>query len=176
MNRNFSYHQLGYMALYIVLIVIALAVIHEAAHILMAVIRGIPFNELKLGLRGINPSVTLPRWAGDDTRIIFFYAGGLTTGAIFLLGYLLYWVRKYRRQPSLLYWATGLTTVMLAAEQFAAGYLEGRYHSVYILSATALLSPSDILIWGCVTTALFGHFSLCPPRMIRKDQSILQTK
>jgi hypothetical protein len=43
----------------------------------MAVIRGIPFNELKLGLRGINPSVTLPRWAGDDTRIIFFYARGV---------------------------------------------------------------------------------------------------
>jgi hypothetical protein len=65
---------------------------------LAAVIRGVPFAELKLGFLGINPSVTLPRWVDQNTRTVIFYAGGLSTGAVFLLGYLLYWVRKYRRE------------------------------------------------------------------------------
>ncbi|MCR4394652.1 MAG: hypothetical protein NUV31_09815, partial [Dehalococcoidales bacterium] len=135
--------------------------------ILVAVIMGIPFGELRLGFLGINPSVTLPRWVDQDTRMIFFYAGGLTTGAVFLVGYLLYWARKYRREPSLLYWAMGLTTIMFAAEQFAAGYLEGRYHGAYIISATTLFSPIDVLTYGWMIAAVFLHFSLCPRKRMK---------
>jgi hypothetical protein len=133
---------------------------------LAAVIRGVPFAELKLGFLGINPSVTLPRWVDQNTRTVIFYAGGLSTGAVFLLGYLLYWVRKYRRRPSPLHWAMGLTTIMLATEQFAAGYLEGRCHGAYIMSATTLFSPTAVLTYGWMIAAMFFHFSLCPRKMM----------
>jgi hypothetical protein len=134
-----SRRQLVYLAAYVVAMAIALVLVHEAAHVLTAVVRGVPFGEMKLGFWGINPSITLPHWVDEDTRTVIFYAGGLTTGVVFLLVYLLYWLRKYRREPSLLYWVMGLTTIMLAAEQFAAGYLEGRYHGAYIMSAKTLL-------------------------------------
>jgi hypothetical protein len=80
MKLKLSRRQLGCLVLYVVLIAIALVFIHEAAHILTAVIRGVPFNELKLGFWGINPSITLPQWVDENTRTVIFYAGGLTTG------------------------------------------------------------------------------------------------
>ncbi|NWF77163.1 MAG: hypothetical protein HXY36_00955 [Chloroflexi bacterium] len=168
-----SRRQFGYLVLYVVLIAIAVVFIHEAAHILAAAIRGVTFGELKLGFLGINPSVTLPQWVDENTRTVIFYAGGLTTGAVFLLGYLLYWVRKYRREPTLLYWAMGLTTIMLAAEQFAAGYLEGHYHGAYIMSAITLFSPTDVLTYGWMIAAVFFHFSLCPRKMMKANGSQL---
>ena len=165
--------QFGYLMAYIVSVAIVLVIIHEAAHILAAAIRGVPFGELKLSFLGINPSVTLPQWVDENTRTVIFYAGGLTTGAAFLLGYLLYWVRRYRREPSPLYWAMGLTTIMLAAEQFAAGYLEGRYHGAYIMSATTLLSPTDVLTYGWMIAAVFFHFSMCPRKKMKANGSQL---
>jgi hypothetical protein len=170
MKLRLNRRQLGYLMAYIVSVAIVLVIIHEAAHILTAVIRGVPFGELKLGFLGINPSVTLAQWVDEDTRTVIFYAGGLTTGVVFLLGYLLYWVRKYRREPSLLCWTMGVTTIMLAAEQFATGYLEGRYHGAYIMSATTLFSTTDVLTYGWMIAAVFFHFSLCPKSIMRKNQ------
>lgn len=148
--------QFGFLMAYVVSAAIMLVIIHEAAHILAAAIRGVPFGELKLGFLGINPSVTIPQWVDENTKTVIFYAGGLTAGFLFLLGYLLYWVRKYRREPLLLYWAMGLTTIMVTAEQFAAGYLEGRYHGAYIVSATTLFSPTDVLTYGWMIAALLS--------------------
>jgi hypothetical protein len=62
----------------------------------------------------------------------------------------------------------GVTTIMFAAEQFATGYLEGRYHGVYIMGATTLFSPADILTYGWMIAAVFFHFSLCPGKKMRK--------
>jgi len=64
----------------------------------------------------------------------------------------------------------GLTTIMLAAEQFAAGYLEGRYHGAYIMSVTTLFSPTDVLTYGWMVAAIFFHFSLCPRKKMRENQ------
>lgn len=171
MKLKSSYRELGYILLSVLLMAMAVVFIHEAAHILAAVILGVPFSELKLGFLGINPSVTLPQWLDADKRVIIFYAGGLGAGVVFLLGYLLYWVQQYRHKPSLLYWAMGLTTIMFAAEQFAAGYLEGRYHGAYIMSATTLFSPTDVLTYGWMIAAVFFHFSLCPKKMMKGSPS-----
>jgi len=56
----------------------------------------------------------------------------------------------------------GLTTILLAGEQLTAGYLEGRYHAAYILCATSLFSPTNVLTYGWVISAVFFHFALCP--------------
>lgn len=168
MKLKLSHRHFGYLVLYVVLLALISIVIHEAAHILAAVARGVPFGELKLGFSGINPSITLPQLVDENTRIVIFYAGGLTAGAVLLLGYLLYWVRRYCRKRSLLCWAMGLTTIMLAGEQLAAGYLEGRYHAAYITGATSLVSPADILTYGWMISALFFHFALCPRAKMRR--------
>ena len=51
---------------------------------------------------------------------------------------------------------------MLAAMQFATGYLEGRYHASYIIGATLLFSPTDVLTYGWAIAIVFFHSALCP--------------
>ena len=74
--------------LYTLVMVVALVIIHEAAHILVAMTLGVRFGELKLGFLGINPSVTLPEWFTGTRQTIVHYAGGLTVGVAFLFFYL----------------------------------------------------------------------------------------
>jgi hypothetical protein len=155
--------------LYAVALAAASVLIHEAAHVVAAVIGGVPLHELRFGLLGINPSVTLPDWFVGVPRTVVHYAGGLTAGIGLFLFYLLYRVRKYRRSPSFLRWALGAVTIVLTAMQFAMGYLEGRYHGAYIIGAMSLFAVTDILIYGWALSAVFLHSALCPPRLRRAN-------
>jgi hypothetical protein len=85
--------------------------------------------------------------------MFIFYAGGLTTGAVLLLGYLLYRLRRYCCNPSISRWAMGLTTILLASEHLAARYLERCYHIADIIGATSLLSPTDVMTYGWMISA-----------------------
>jgi len=161
-----SWRQCGYLILYTLAMVVVLVVLHEAAHILAAMALGAQFAELKLGFMGINPSVTLPEWFTGPRQTVVHYAGGLAVGTVFLLFYLVYWMRKYRRNPGFFVWSLGAVTLMLAAMQFATGYLEGRYHAAYIIGAMVFLSPTDILTYGWALAAVFFHSALCPWRRI----------
>ncbi len=154
-------HQLSRVIIYTLSLAAVSVIIHEAAHILAALIKGVPFSSLKLGFWGINPSITLPPWIDESAKIVIFYAGGLTTGVLLLIGYL-YWVQAFHKNPSLGCWIMGLTTILLASEQLAMGYLEGRYHAAYIASATSLLSPADMWTICWMIVALLLHFALCP--------------
>jgi len=150
---------------------VALVIIHEAAHILTAMAFGVRFGELKLGFMGINPSITLPEWFTGTRQTVVHYAGGLTAGTVLgtvlLLFYLLYWMRKYRRNPNFFTWSLGLITLMMAAIQFATGYLEGRYHTAYIIGAMSFLSPTGVLTYGWAISAVFFHSSLCSRRRMK---------
>jgi len=150
--------------------VVALVVIHETAHILTTIILGARLSELKIGFLGINPSVTLPEWFTGTRQTIVHYAGGLSAGLVLLLFYLLYWIRKYRRNPNFFTWSLGAITLMLAAMQFATGYLEGRYHAAYIIGSMSFLSPTDLLTYGWAISAVFFHSSLCPWRKMRATE------
>jgi len=157
-----SWQQCIYLTLYTLAMVVALIVLHEAAHILAAMALGAPFSELKLGFMGINPSVTLPSWFTGARQTVVHYAGGLAVGTVFLLFYLVYWMRKYQRNPGFFVWSLGAVTLMLAAMQFATGYLEGRYHAGYIIGAMVFLPPTDILTYSWAVAAIFFHLALCP--------------
>ena len=159
--------------IYLIVYTLALAfigvIIHETAHILSAMVLGVRFVEIQLGFMGINPSVTLPEWFTDTRQAVVHYAGGLTAGMALLLFYLCYWMRKYWRHPTFFNWSLGLVTFMLAAVQFASGYLDGRYHGAYITGAMSFFSPVDLLAYGWVVSAIFFHSALCPwRRMIQR--------
>ena len=162
-----SRRQCAYIMLYVLALVIVLVVIHEAAHILVAVVLGARFSDLSLGVLGINPSVTLPGWFTGTRQTVVHYAGGLAAGLALLIFYLAYWMRRYRHNPNFFTWSLGLITMMLSAMQFATGYLEGRYHTAYIIGAMSFLSPTDVLIYGWTISALFFHSSLCPWRRMK---------
>jgi len=163
-----TWQQCVYLILYTLAMIVVLVVLHEAAHILAAMALGARLGELKLGFTGINPSVTLPDWFIGARQTVVHYVGGLAVGTVFLLFYLLCWMRKYRRNPSFFVWSLGAVTLMLAAMQFATGYLEGRYHAAYIIGAMAFLSPTDILTYGWALAAVFFHSALCPWKMMRR--------
>jgi len=148
--------------------VVVLVVLHEGSHILAAMAFGVRFGALKLGFMGINPSVTLPDWFTGVRQTVVHYVGGLAVGTVLLLFYLLYWMRKSRRNPSFFVWSLGAVTLMLAAMQFATGYLEGRYHTAYITGAMVFLSPTDILTYSWALAAVFFHLALCPWKMMRR--------
>jgi len=155
------------LMLYTVAIAATSVLAHETAHIVAALALGVPLGELQPGFLGINPSVTLPEWFTGTPRTIVRYAGGLATGAGLLLFYLLHWARRYRRRASPFCWSLGLVTVVLAAIQFATGYLEGRYYGAYIMGAMSAFSVTDILIYGWAVSAVFFHSAVCPLRQIR---------
>ena len=156
-----------YVTVYTVAIAAASVLAHEAAHIVAALALGVSFNELRLGFLGINPSVTLPEWFIGTPLTITYYAGGLTAAVGLFAFYLLYWVRKCHRNPSLFHWSLGAVTIALAAMQLATGYLEGRYHGAYVVGAMSLFSPTDLLIYGWAASAIFFHSALCPWRRIK---------
>jgi len=157
-----------YVVLYLISVAAISVAVHEAAHIMAACVLGVPFAELKLGFCGINPSVTLPVWFTGTPRLIVYYAGGLVPGLILLLTYLFYWMRRYRRQPSILSWSLGLVTIVLAAMQWAIAYMEGHYHEAYINNAGSLFSPTNILVCGFMVAAFFFHSALSPRTRMRK--------
>jgi len=146
--REFRLSQRQYVLvlLYTLAVVVTLVIIHEAAHILTAMVLGVRFGELKLGFMGINPSVTLPEWFTGTRQTVVHYAGGLTVGTVLLLFYLLYWMRKYRRNPSFFTWSLGLITLMLAGIQLATGYLEYGYLHLRLGNFCCFLSLVTVLI------------------------------
>jgi len=156
-----SGRQYGFLMLYTLALAFVMVVIHEAAHVLSAMVLGVRFVELQPGFMGMNPSVTLPEWFTSTRRAIVYYAGGLTTGMVLLLFYLCYWMRKYCHNPTFFYWLMGLVTLMFAAVQLAFGYLEGSYHLAYIIGAMSFFSPADLLAYGWAFSAIFFHSALC---------------
>ncbi len=165
-----------YLTVYTVAIAAASVLAHEAAHIVAALALGVPFRELRLGFLGINPSVTLPEWFTGTPRTIVYYVGGLTAGTGLFLLYMVYWARRYRRDPSPFFWSLGAVTIVLAAMQLATGYLEGRYHGAYVVGAMSLFSPTDLLIYGWAASAVLFHAALCPwQRMKAPVKSVTNT-
>lgn len=159
-----------YLVIYLTVLVVASVLIHEAAHVIAAIVQGVEFSSLKIGFWGINPSVTLPQGLDESTKTPIFYAGGITAGMILLCFYCVYWVRKYRRSPSKLSWALGLATLAIGAEQLATGYLEGRYHSAYLYGATTLFSPTHLFIIAWMVLAVVVHLQLCSRERLKTVQ------
>jgi len=143
-------------------LIIAVTLIHEAAHFGAALVIGVPFSEIEIGFYGINPSVTIPgRFAGSNLSI-FHYAGGLTPAVILISIYLLYWYRRFKREPSLLDWFMGLITITVAGFQIAQGYNEGRFHAAYIHYAGSLFNILHINIYVLLIIATLTHMMSCP--------------
>lgn len=153
---------------YIFSITIIMIVIHEAAHVISALILGVPIGEITIELYGINPSVVLPERFINSNLTLYHWSGGITAGVSFLLLYFLFWLRRFQSKPSTMSSILGLSTIVFATFQFAHGYIEGRFHHAYIVLAGSINNPLNIIIYIAVIASFFIHLSLFPISKIRK--------
>jgi len=167
-EMRLSRRQCIHLLLYTLGIALVSVTVHEVAHIGAALAFGVQLSELKLGFMGMNPSVTLPEWLASTPLTVVHYIGGLAAGAALLLLYSVRLVWEYHHKPSFFSWSLGMITITLAAEQLATGYLEGRYHGAYIVGAASLFSPTNLLTYGWMVSAVFFHLSLCRWDKMRK--------
>jgi len=155
-------------SVYLLGLVVVTTIVHEVGHFIAALVMGIPLNEIDIGLYGINPSVTIPERFASSNLSIFYYAGGLTTAGILIIVYLIFWYRKYKREPSLINWLMGLITITIAGFHLAQGYNEGRFHAAYIYYSQTLFNPLTIIICLSVIVFILLHFLICPRSKIQR--------
>ena len=161
-NKLIIFRLLAYlMGLFVLTILI-----HEYAHVVTALIIGAPLNEIEFGWIGVNPGVTIPYRFSSISLDLFYYSGGFFTAFILLFIYYLVWYRKYQNKPSYINWVYGGITMMFIGLQFGQGYLEGRFHSAYMLYADSLFNVGTILIYGFFILAMLYHFTFFPIQKI----------
>ena len=136
-------------------------------HTIAALALGVPFTEIKFGFDGISPFGIIPDRFANAPLTIQHYAGGFTA-AIILLPIYLFWFRKYRKKPTLFNWFTGLITISAFGFQLGQGYIEGRFHALYILRVNSLFDLKDILVYLGIAIMWIVHFNLCPISRLKK--------
>lgn len=167
---NTKHRQIAYACFYLVGVIVFTVIIHEAGHTIAALALGVPFTEIEFGFYGINPSVTIPdRFAGAPLTIQH-YAGGFMA-AIILLPIYLFWFRRYRNKPNFLNWATGLITITAFGLQLVQGYIEGRFHAIYIMRANSLFDVKDGLVYIGIALMWIVHLVLCPIYKFKKTRT-----
>jgi hypothetical protein len=164
---NKKLRQIVYACLYLIGIVIFTTIIHEAGHVIAALALEVPFKEIELGFYGINPSVTIPDRFASAPLTIQHYAGGFTA-AIILIPIYLFWFRRNRKKPTIFNWFAGLITITAFGLQVGQGYIEGRFHALYIVDVGSIFDPKDIVVYLGITIMWIVHFNLCPISRLKK--------
>jgi len=162
-----------YIIIYLIVIVVVMAVIHETGHMLGALVAGIPLTGIKIGISGLNPEVILPSISnGHFSHLqleIFYYAGGFLAAVFLACVYCLFIYRKYRVQPSWLFWFLGFITAGLCTYQIGNAIVEGRFHAAYIYYSNMSYSVLDTFLSMFFLFGLILHYLLFQfPKMKRK--------
>jgi len=156
------------LLLFFIVISIVAIVVHEAAHVIAALILGVPFNEIEIGFYGISPSVNIPERFINSNLTLYHWGGGITASILLLSTYFLLWFRRYRRTPSPMNSMLGLITIVLACFQLSQGYIEGRFHHAYITLAGSIDNPLNLIYLFAVIASIFIHFTLFPMSKIKE--------
>jgi len=162
-----NHRQIIYACLYLIGVIIFTIIVHEAGHIIAALALGVPLTEIQLGFQGINPSVTLPDRFSNAPLTIQHYAGGFTA-AIILMPIYLFWFRRYRKNSTPLNWILGLITITAFGLQIGQGYIEGRFHVLYIVRAGSIFDLKDLVVYIGIAFMWLVHFNLCPVSKFKK--------
>jgi hypothetical protein len=167
---NNNKRQIIYTCLYLVTIIMGTICIHEAGHAIAAIVLGVPVKEIKIGFDGINPSVMIQAGFTNISLTSQYYAGGFSAAFVLLLVYA-YWFRKYYCTPSVFSWIAGIITIGVFGMQIAQGYIEGRFHALYIVEANSIIGAKDIFIYLTVGLACSIHLVVCPTSKYKKAQT-----
>lgn len=83
---------MGIIFLYMLFFYIIGPLFHELGHVLMAIIIGVPFEDLSFGFYRLGPDVTIPKYVPVESLKYVLYAGGIFSGILLAIGYTLFFI------------------------------------------------------------------------------------
>lgn len=146
--------------LLVIAVAAAGAIIHELAHLAAAWVLGIsivsfsPFDSTYL-----SPAIRISPDTDFSLRTSFWYAGGVTAGAVMFLPLALarkWFLRSTDR------WALGLSLSSLGLVQLGLGFMEGALHGLYIEGAGTLGSANSLAAAWCAVMGFLVYVAVFP--------------
>jgi hypothetical protein len=120
-----------------VILGICSVILHETGHVVAALLKGVPIGDITFAWYLQGPGITVPDYFPTEQLSFFRYGGGVFSGILFLIAYILIWVFLFRANVpgkpwSSRRWLIGSFTIFLAAFQIYNGYLEGFRFEEYV--------------------------------------------
>jgi len=146
--------------LYLLAGLLAAIVLHELSHFIAALLLGIPLSEIHLVFRNLNPGVVLTQWSGPEMLSVFSFSGGLGSGAVILIVYFGFWVRRFYRTRTIGSWYFGLITLIIAGIEISSGILEGQDYHTYFYGG-GIGNPLNWMMLIAMVAAIGLHLLIC---------------
>lgn len=159
---------LVYFLTYSLVFLLVAIILHEAAHILVALGIGVAPGEIGFGFYHLSPTVWISKPLPERELLLLYYSGGMASGTVMLALYLFWCMRRYRCSPTPHNWARGLACVAMSIGQLVNGIVEGAFHQFYEMSValpyTEHALKAEFLLCLAFLGALFIHFLVCPAK------------
>ena len=120
------------VVLAVALFFIAPIVLHEAIHVLAAVITGVSPVDLQVGFVGVYPGVDVNDAMADWQLTLFRYSGGLVAGAAMVYVYIRWYWGWSGDKTSFVEWWIGALILVIAGNELGNGIAEGAFNAEYI--------------------------------------------
>jgi hypothetical protein len=151
----------GLIGAFVLQFFIAGVILHETGHAFAAMLLGVPFNELKFGWFGIGPGVTVPSYVTHEFLVVFRYAGGLISGAVFLIVYTIYVILHRHAYSRSNWWVNdrwwfGYILLLTSMFNLFTAYYEGGRYEEYLKGYTAQISFSGALFSAFIVNAVMA--------------------
>ena len=150
-------HSWPIRALVIVLAVVGFVVapvaLHEAVHVVSALIGGVSPFSLDIGFVGIYPGIEVAEPLDGWRLALFRYSGGLVAGVALLVVYVRWYWRWSGDKTSFAEWWLGALILLVAGNELGNGFAEGAFNAEYIANQ----NPATIISIGAAAAGFIVH-------------------
>ena len=134
--------------------------VHELAHVVVAVLLGIPILEFRwLEPARLAPVMYTPNIESPWVVSLLGVVGGLVTGGLWLLVYLEFFIHRKLNERGPGWWLTGLLIAILAAWQLGQGLIEGGFPEAYFVGAVDLANFGTLMPISVITMGAAIHLA-----------------
>lgn len=141
------------IALVVVVFVVAPVALHEAVHVVTALIGGVSPFSLDVGFVGIYPGVKVDDPLNGWQIVLFRYSGGLVAGAALLIIYVRWYWRWSGNKTTFTQWWLGALILVIAGNELGNGFAEGAFNMEYIANR----DPATIISFGAAAAGFIVH-------------------
>jgi len=143
---------------------------HELGHVLMAIIIGVPFEDLSFVFYRLGPGVAIPKYVPVESLKYILYAGGIFSGILLAVGYTLFFISHRKAFTESEWWGNykwwiGWILLFNIVYNLFISYLEGTHYIEYIDGV--IPTETHLLIVLIISLALNSTMSI----IFRKRES-----